>query len=106
MLILREKLEELHTAYARHTELGEEFESAIIVYQKKLKLLDTKRKAAWETIAALKNLEGCGVLCPGEVVPGVRVTVGPVSLQVTDYLKDVRFEYRDMNIIVSSPAMK
>lgn len=68
------------------------------------KLLQAKRKL-WATIRPVDGLGSCRVVVPGEVRPGVEISIGEAFLRVDRTLRNVVFFLRNKDIAVASPAL-
>lgn len=75
-------------------ELDAEFES--------LKLF--KRKL-WQKIHRRERLSQCQVVVPGEVRPGVEISIGCAYFKVTEPLNNVSFRREGHDIVIVSPAL-
>ncbi len=87
-------------------EVPPELQKRLIRTEKKRSFLIKKLDAIREQLDRDASFETCALSVPGEVRPGVEVCIGPARLMINDYLTDVRFQYRDGKIHISSPAMK
>lgn len=74
--------------------------------EKKMAALTSRKAVVWEKISATERLNNALVVCPGEVMPGVEISIGTSYLQVNDYLKNVRFRLKDGEIVTESPALR
>ena len=63
-----------------------------------------KQLAAWSEKLTSENFDSCAVVAPGEVRPGVEVSIGPFFHANSDFLKDIRFSCKNNQIAANSPA--
>lgn len=63
-----------------------------------------KQLGAWSEKLALEDFSSCAVVVPGEIRPGVELSIGPFFHANADFLEDVRFSCKDNQIAVDSPA--
>ena len=83
----------------------EEFAPKILKVETKLESLKKKRDKLDILIQETSLAHRASLLVPGEVRPGVIVTIGGVALKINDYYSDVRFTLQDGEIQMSSPAL-
>lgn len=76
---------------------GERFAAA-------LKRLRRKLADLLARLDATSTLETCTIDVHGEVRPGVEICIGPARLMNQDFLKNVRFSYRDGMVVATHPA--
>ena len=69
----------------------------------KLSVLEKQRFAWTEQIASV-DLASCAVIVPGEIRPGVDVSIGQVYLAISDYVYNVRLTLSEEQIEMTSPA--
>ncbi|MDK2954563.1 MAG: uncharacterized protein PWQ57_59 [Desulfovibrionales bacterium] len=74
--------------------------------EKKMTALTERKAAIWGKISATERLKNALVVCPGEVMPGVEISIGTSYLHINDYLKNVRFRLKDGEIVTESPALR
>lgn len=70
---------------------------------RKLFVLEQKR-LAWTEQLTTADLISCVVIVPGELRPGVEVSIGQYFLPVSDYYSNARIILRDEQIVMDSPA--
>jgi hypothetical protein len=104
--ICLERLEEHKALLAKHADLHDELAPRVAAEKERLDKLREVREGIWRRIRAMRDLHKCRVVVPGKVLPGVVVSIGEATLTVDDYLEDVCFIYRDLEVVVQSPAMK
>ncbi|NJB68450.1 hypothetical protein GGQ74_002123 [Desulfobaculum xiamenense] len=103
---LTAQLDENRSRLERHPELRKEFFPIISRDEERLALFKDRHNELWKSIHKVKDLENCAVVVPGRVRPGVEVTIGEARLVVDDYLENVRFQYRDYEVVIESPALR
>ncbi len=59
---------------------------------------------AWSQKLAEEDFSGCAVIAPGEVRPGVEISIGQMFHAVSDFLRNVRVVGANNQIAVESPA--
>ena len=89
-----------------HEKVAPELKQRLAGTEKKRGFLEKKLDSLREQLEQEASFDKCALSIPGEVRPGVEVYIGPARLMVNDFLTDVRFQYRDGEIHISSPAMK
>lgn len=76
----------------------------------KLSLMDKKidlfqkQVATWSAGLSQEDLSACAVVVPGEIRPGVEISIGPLFHSNGDYLHNVRISMKNTQIAVESPA--
>jgi uncharacterized protein len=110
---IEQNIETLGAELATCRERNEEEEQAPPELQKSLVRTEKKRSFLIKKLDAIReqlerdaSFERCALSVPGEVRPGVEVCIGPAKLMINDFLTDVRFQYKEGEIHISSPAMK
>jgi uncharacterized protein (DUF342 family) len=78
-------------------------ESAALVERYKA-LLQAKREL-WTNVRPVESLGSCRVVVPGQVRPGVEISIGEAFLRVHRPMRDVVFQRRDKDIVATSPAL-
>lgn len=104
MRILRDELALLERSIRRegHTRQSEELLQEL---SGKIRGLKKRRAAMWESYRFVENFDKCRVLVPGEVRPGVEIHIGPAYFKVHDFMRNVRFYYKDGEVHAASPAL-
>lgn len=74
-------------------------------YRAQIKALKSAKWRLWERVSELENLGSCRVAVPGEVRPGVEISIGEAFLRVDDPMRDVVFFRDGRDIAVASPAL-
>ena len=80
-------------------------------YAPRLARMERKMRALQNKVVDLRErlherfFPHAAVVVPGEVRPGVTVTIGTATLQVRDFLRNVRFELDGVEIAVRTPAL-
>ncbi len=69
----------------------------------KLSVLE-KQRFAWTERISASDLASCAVIVPGEVRPGVDVSIGQAFLPIADPVSNVRLTLRDTQIEITFPA--
>ncbi|PTN36369.1 FapA family protein [Desulfonatronum sp. SC1] len=69
----------------------------------KLSVLEKQRFACSERISA-SDLASCAVIVPGQIRPGVELSIGQAFLPISDSVSNVNLTLRDGEIEVTSPA--
>jgi len=85
-------------------EYEEEYGPKLKLAEKKLKIYDNKRKELWSKMEGGFNKKA-KVICPGEIRPGVEISIGPAFYKVDDFMQDVCFYFENDEIKVKSPAV-
>lgn len=70
---------------------------------RKIMLLEKQRQLLTEKLAT-EDLQACSVIVPGEVRPGVEVSIGQAYHMNSDFLQDMRFFWENEKIVLASPA--
>lgn len=105
-----EDLQDLMGHYRTQMDMGEahaaEFGPKLEKARAREERLQIRKAALMERMhdpeAEMKSV----LMVPGQVRPGVLVSIGGVDFKVNDYYSDVRFTLKDGEIIVTSPAMR
>lgn len=69
----------------------------------KLSVLENQR-FAWTEKVSTSDLASCAVIVPGEIRPGVDISIGQAFLPISDPVFNARLTLRDEQIEISSPA--
>ncbi len=69
----------------------------------KLSVLE-KQRFAWTEQVSTSDLASCAVIVPGDIRPGVDVSIGQAFLPIADPVSNVRLTLRDAQIEMTSPA--
>ncbi|WP_031387328.1 DUF342 domain-containing protein [Desulfonatronum thiodismutans] len=69
----------------------------------KLSVLE-KQRFAWTERISTSDLASCAVIVPGEIRPGVDISIGQAFLPIADPVSNVRLTLRDAQIEMTSPA--
>ena len=85
-------------------EYEEEYGPKLKLAEKKLKIYNNKRKELWSKMEGGFNKKA-KVICPGEIRPGVEISIGPAFYKVDDFMQDVCFYFENDEIKVKSPAV-
>ena len=105
---LIEELRSVETMLARLPRNGEaarEIQAKAQALHKTLLQLQSRRIRLWDRINQTHRLESCRIIVPGQVRPGVEISIGQAYMKIEDFLEDVHFRFTDNEIIVASPAM-
>ncbi len=78
-------------------------ESTALAQQVKT-LLQAKREL-WKKVSPMDNFGGCRVVVPGEVRPGVEISIGEAFVRIDRTLRNVAFLRRGKDIVGVSPAL-
>jgi hypothetical protein len=100
------RLEETRALLGKHPHLRGDLAPKIALLEERLGKFRERHRELWQGIRAVENLEGCRVVVPGKVHPGVEVCIGEASYMVDDYLENVFFTYADHEVVVGQPALK
>ncbi|HDQ41748.1 MAG TPA: DUF342 domain-containing protein [Desulfonatronum sp.] len=73
-----------------------DLEHEVDLFQKQLTILSGK--------LAAEDVSTCAVVAPGEVRPGVEVSIGQLFHSIADFLRNVRIRCKNNQIAVESPA--
>lgn len=71
--------------------------------QRKIALLKNQMTTLTEKLKQ-GDISNCAAIIPGEVRPGVEISIGPLEHSISDTLHDVRFTSGNNQIVVRSPA--
>ena len=104
-----EELDERMATYKMHasksTELAEEYEPKIKRIQNKIDIIQNRKVKLWERITATQRIEGCRLIVPGKVMPGVEISMGTSLFKTEKEMENVRFRLVADEILVESPAV-
>jgi hypothetical protein len=103
---VRARIQQYTRQLSKSPEVEREVRPKLEKAEKKMELLTRRKAEVWEKISAGERVHTAAVVCPGEVRPGVEISIGTAYLKVNDYLKDVRFSLKDGVIVTESPAMR
>jgi len=84
-------------------EFAQKLENALT----KMSLFVQQKRLVWDKIAATTSCaeDGeCCVIVPGQIYPGVEISIGPYHYEVEEPLQNVRLSVKNHEIIVTSPA--
>ncbi len=101
-----EDISEMKDRIARFAGLEKELTPKILAAEKKLQALLGQKSRLWEAVHKRETTGACGLVVPGEVRPGVYVSIGEATLEVREPLNNVRFTLQSGEVRSSSPAMK
>lgn len=101
---LNDELEQMEAHAGKNDELETEFRPKIEKASEKLKVILNRKERLWYRIGKTDKSETCKIVVPGEVRPGVEISIGKAYLKVDDFLEDVFFYLEDMEIKIGSPA--
>ncbi|WP_027367557.1 FapA family protein [Desulfocurvibacter africanus] len=68
-------------------------------------LLQAKREL-WTNVCPVESIGSCRVVVPGEVRPGVEISIGEAFLRIDRTMRNVVFLRRDKDIVIASPALQ
>ena len=85
-------------------EYEEEFAPQLELAEKKLEVYSKKREELWSKMEGGFNRKA-RVICPGEIKPGVEISIGPAFYNVDDFMQDVCFYFENDEIRMKSPAL-
>ncbi|MBT8764196.1 DUF342 domain-containing protein [Desulfohalobiaceae bacterium Ax17] len=85
-------------------EYEKEYGPKLRTLEGKLRIFTKKREELWTRMEGSLNHKA-RVICPGEIRPGVEISIGPAYYKVDDFLQDVCFYFEDDEIKLKSPAM-
>jgi hypothetical protein len=86
-----------------HGEFTHKLENALT----KMTLFVQQKRLVWDKIAATTSSvdDGeCCVIVPGQIYPGVEISIGPYHYEVEEPLQNVRLSVKGREITVTSPA--
>ncbi len=103
---LQEKMDKFEAARFRMEEKGEEFipDKNYLLVQKKLEVLEQKITRLQPHLDEADTSE-CILIVPGEVLPGVVVTIGDVSLKIQEPKRNVHIRRIGDEIVIREPAI-
>ncbi|MBF0481360.1 MAG: DUF342 domain-containing protein [Desulfovibrionaceae bacterium] len=97
--------------YQRQVDAGDnqtdEFARRLDNAMTKMTLLVQQKRLVWDQIAATtSSLEDgeCCVIVPGQIYPGVEISIGPYHYEVEEPMQNVRLSVKDHEITITSPA--
>jgi hypothetical protein len=96
--------------YQRQVDAGDdsgEFTQKLENALTKMTLFAQQKRLVWDKIAATASSvdDGeCCVIVPGQIYPGVEISIGPYHHEVEEPLQNVRLSVKDHEIVVTSPA--
>lgn len=99
------RLDEVKALALANPALRRELRAKVEACVAKLDKFKARHREIWEGIRARADLESCFVAAPGRVRPGVEVCIGEACLVVDDFLENVRFTYKDGEVVCASPAI-
>ncbi|MGE4298435.1 MAG: FapA family protein [Desulfovibrionaceae bacterium] len=105
LLETKERLQYYKSHMERCEDLYKEFAPRFEKAEKKRRIFEKRREELWQRITASETLATAKVVVPGEVRPGVEISIGMVSFRVNDFLQDVAFSLADDEIRITSPAL-
>ncbi|UZP68186.1 FapA family protein [Desulfovibrio mangrovi] len=82
-------------------EYGSKLEQA----RTRLKALHKKREALWAQMNSESDLRKCRIIVPGQLRPGVEISIGGAYCIINDFMENVCISYRDDEIVFDSPAI-
>ncbi|TVQ98640.1 MAG: DUF342 domain-containing protein [Desulfovibrionales bacterium] len=100
---LKTRREALSTPKAREPGIRPEQDQLLRELDQQLAVLD-KQRIAWAEQIATTDWAACAVIVPGEVRPGVELSIGQYYESVSDYLYNVRMILQKEQIAMVSPA--
>ena len=103
---LQEKMDKFEAARFRMEEKGEEFipDKNYLLVQKKLEVLEQKITRLQPHLDEA-DMSECILIVPGEILPGVVVTIGDVSLKIQEPRRNVHIRRIGDEIVIREPAI-
>ncbi len=101
-----DEIAEMKDRVAKFAGLNSELTPKILAAEKKLQALLGQKSRLWDAVRQREALSSCGLVVPGEVRPGVHISIGDAMLEIREPMNNVRFTFRAREIVYSSPAMK
>lgn len=95
---------DLEREMAKNATYAAEYAPRLATVQRKMHALQNKVVALRERLHE-RFFAAAVVVVPGEVRPGVTISIGTARLQVNDYLRNVRFVLDGDEVVVHSPAL-
>jgi len=95
---------ELQREMAKNSTYAAEYAPRLATVERKMRALQNKVVGMRERLHE-RFFARAVVVAPGEVRPGITISIGTARLQVNDFLRNVRFELADDEIVVRSPAL-
>ncbi|WP_457572095.1 DUF342 domain-containing protein [Desulfovulcanus sp.] len=102
---LKNNISHLRAMIRKGQHYEEEYGPKLRLSEKKFKVFIRKREELWSKMEGGFNKKA-RVICPGEVRPGVEISIGPAFYKVDDFLQDVCFYFEDNEIKMISPAVQ
>lgn len=106
ILTTREHIRRLKAELGASGEADREIRTKIERAEKRLGFMYERKSRIWQRIHDSEILDSCRIMVEGRVHPGVEIGIGPAWYKVDDYLEDVQFALKDMEITVTSPAVR
>ena len=103
---LKGRLRYLETQSAKDETNALEFSGELDKARNTMQALLDQKQVLEHELEARDGSRSCSLAVPGEVRPGVSITMGEVSIIVDDYLQDVRFTLTGDTITSTSPALE
>ena len=66
--------------------------------------MEAQQRKMWNAVDASFNPSSC-LIVPGDVLPGVDISIGPAHYRVDEPMHDVRFFFKDNELCHASPAL-
>ena len=103
---LQEKMDKFELVRSRMEEKGEEFipDRKYLLVQKKLEVLQ-KKIINLQPHLNEANMDDCILIVPGEILPGVVIAIGDVSLKIQEHQRNVHVRRVGDEIIICKPAL-
>ena len=103
---LQEKMDKFEAVRSRMEEKGEEFipDKNYLLVQKKLEVLQ-KKILRLQPHLDEADMSECILIVPGEILPGVVVTIGDVSLKIQEPRRNVHIRRIGDEIVIREPAI-
>ncbi|MFV0348501.1 MAG: FapA family protein [Halodesulfovibrio sp.] len=102
---LQALIESLEKKCGKHAELKAECEPKLETTRIRLKALHKRRQALWEQMTSESDLRTCRIIVPGQIRPGVEISIGGVYCIINDFMENVCITCQDNEIVFESPAM-
>lgn len=99
---LLEEIDVLERALSRGGPDADSVRKDLEIYIQRLDKLRKRHINLWATISMTEKVKDCRVLVPGEVKPGVEISIGDAYLRVDDYYEDVYFYFEDNEVKIGN----
>ena len=101
-----DRLKDLENQALLSQEVGEELAPRLQRCHKRINVFKKQLVDTWGMIEASEHLGASRLVVPGQVKPGLEISIGPVSLRVQDYHENVQFRLVGDEIKMLSPAVQ